>query len=197
MPAPDITADLGEYRFGGTPVPTYSATGAVGSIEWSDGSAGGAFSPAITANGVDTTYTPANESKSVVITANDDSDDESSTAALEVTATCPDRGQFGQAQIELDDRTNVSLAEDGSPSFVQKGDPFFLYPYSFPNRTQAQYDAMTAFWLFHRKVRKFYLEDPVHDNVFRLVRFDSKLQTDVQGADMLTYSATFREAVPS
>lgn len=195
MPAPTITPSLTVYRSGATPKPTYSATGSGGSIAWS--SPDGTFSPITTANGVSTTFTPDNKTQSAVITAKDTSDNATRTAVLAVTATCPDRGQFGSAPIELDDRTNVSQAEDGGQSFLVKGPPFRIFPYQFPNRTQAQFDAMEAFWLFHRKTIKFYLEDPIHDNLFRLVRFDSKLQIDVQGADMIGWSCTFREAVPT
>lgn len=196
MPAPNITVSTTTYRYAAIPKPVFSATGASGQIAWT-ASPDGTFDPTETSNGQQTTFSPANETQSVVVTARDKADNATSTITLNITGTCPDRGQFDNASIELDDRTNVSLAEDGGPSFLVKGPPFRLFPYSFPNRTQAQYDEMSNFWLFHRKTRKFYLEDPIHDGVFRLVRFDSKLQIDVHGADMLTYSATFREAVPA
>lgn len=197
MPAPVITPSVGSYRYGATPKPTYSATGATGLIAWSS-SHGGTFAPATTANGVSTTFSPANETdEAVTITATDQADATHSATNLNVSATCPDRGQFGSAPVELDDRTNVSQAEDGGQSFLVKGGPFRLFTYQFPNRTQAEYDRMEAFWLYHRKTARFYLEDPIHDAVFRLVRFDSKLQIDPQGADMIGYAATFREAVPT
>lgn len=196
MPAPNITASATTYRYGAIPKINLSASGAAGLIAWS-ASPAGSFDPVETANGQQTVFSPSNETQSVVISARDKSDNATSTIAVTITATCPDRGQFGGAPVELDDRTNVSTAEDGGSSYLVKGPPFRLFSYTFPNRTQAQYDEITAFWLFHRKTRKFYLEDPVHDGVFRLVRFDSKLAADIQGADMIQYAATFREAVPS
>ena len=195
MPAPNISLSVASYRYGAPLPPVLSASGSAGLIAWSATS--GSFDPVETANGQQTAFTPANETQDVVITARDKSDNLQSTTTIEVTGTCPDRGQFESAQIELDDRTNVSLAEDGGPSFLVKGQPYRLFPYSYPNRTRDQYDEMEAFWLFHRKTRTFYLEDPVHDNLWRLVRFDSKLSITVHGTDMLTYAATYREAVPA
>jgi hypothetical protein len=199
MPLPVISVNPGPaVRYdpsGASGVLVFSATGAGSTIAWS--APEGSFSVPTTGNGQPTNYSPVNQTDAVTVTARDTLDNAIATLTIQVYATCPDRGQFGNAPVELDDRTNVSLAEDGGPSFLVKGAPFKLFQYQFPNRTQAQYLAMEAFWLWHRKMRKFYLEDPVVDGLFRLVRFDSKLQIDVQGADMIAYAATFREAVPA
>lgn len=196
MPAPNIIASHSVFRFGSTPVPTFSASGAAGQIAWT--ATRGSFAPTPTNNGQQTTYAAANQSEDVVITARDTADNATSTIVLAVEMTFPFDPDIDGIDDDLDDRMNVSVAEDGAPSFTDKGDAQRVITFKFTDREDAEYNSVAALWLWHRKDKKWWIVDYSTSiaGVLRKGRFDSKLSKS--GAmNRITYTFVWREAVPA
>jgi len=181
-------APAGDSRIvGETPLPRFTANGVVGALTWSDNGAGGVFTP-VGGGAVD--YTPANELRSVVITADDDGAPVSVT--LEVVGSFPMRWAFGY-DADIDDNTKVSYAEDDTPYFDEKGEPKEAYSIKVLGCTRADMYLLRDFWKYHRKSREFYLVDPEINQTI-LVRFDSKLGRTVVSANSFDIAALMREA---
>jgi len=191
MPAPVITATLQTHRFGATPLPKFSATGASGNIQWS--APYGSFGPTITTNGAETTYTPVNQSDKIIVTAKDLADNAMSTVTIRIYGTFPDRGQWGNVPIKLDDSTEGSFAADGSGDFSDPGPALRQFEYTFPGRTLTEYLSIRTFFLWHRTVKKFYIQDPQLDDVFYLVKFTNEFGDENPGRDDIDITGSFKE----
>lgn len=185
---------MSTYRYDGDTPPTATGSGATGNIAWTISE--GSVSATPTPNGTPTTLSVPNETNAITITARDLFDSAETTVVLQVQATYPDRGQFSGVPIEIDNRTNASIAEDGAQDFVEKGPPQYLFQYEFPNRQDPALIAARDFWLWHKKSIPFWLQDPLDDDLFYWVRNDSKFQYDPAGANTITYRQTFRQVVP-
>jgi hypothetical protein len=200
MPAPVITQNLSVFRYGSTPVPVLSATGATGQIAWS--ALWGGFSLALTNNAQNTTYQPVNQSDVITITARDVFDNAVSQAIIEVQATFPYQGNYRNVPRSRDQNTNSSIAEDGSESFTEKGDPQSSFIWKFLMRQQPEWQAVDNFWGWHRRAKSFWLLDvarndngnPLIGELIR-VRFVEAFQDDPAGADFIDYNCSFRQAV--
>lgn len=193
MPAPTITQSKKSHRFLSSPLPTFSATGASGTIAWSAPS--GSFSPAVTTNGQTTTYTPADpqlRSRSITVTATDQGDSTSRTTTIYIAATFPSEGEWTRVPRKLTDTMEATFAEDGSPDFTPRQLAVYVFDYGFPNREYPEYARARDFWLWHRTVFSFYIQDPHDNTLFHKVKFDGPLQEENQGADLLDFSATFK-----
>lgn len=181
-------APAGDSRIvGESPYPNYTANGVVGALTWSDNGAGGYF--AITgANEVN--YVPPNETRSVVITADDDGAPVSVT--LEVVGSFPMRWAFGY-DADVTDNTKVSYAEDDTPYFLEKGVPKESFSIKVLGCARADSALVVAFFKYHRLSREFYLVDPEINQIL-LVRFDSnKLGRTVVTANSFDLAALMRE----
>jgi hypothetical protein len=195
MPIPNITASHTTYRYNSGALPTFIGSGAAGQIAWTV--TRGSIAPTPTNNGVAATYTPANQSEAVTVTARDTSDNATRQVVINIEMTFPYDPDVDGIDTDLDDKTNVSLAEDGGPSFLQKGDPQRVFTLTFSDRQDAEYNNADALWLWHRKVITFWIVDYSTSitGVLRKGRFDSKLSKS--GAmNKITYKFIFREAVP-
>jgi len=192
--AVSITQSHSTYRYSAAPLPTFTGTGAAGTITWSSPD-GGTFSPATTTNGQPTTYTPLNRTQQATIQAHDSTGDVTTT--LGVQATFPDRGNYHGVSRKLKDRVNKSVAEDEGESDVIKGKLQQTFTYNFPANAVRDIDhwlMVQSFWLWHRKgPTSFFIEDPQQDEVFYWVQFDSELQRDDSDNNLIGFSAAFRE----
>lgn len=196
MPAPVITASHSTFRFGSTPAPTFSATGSGGQIAWT--ATRGSFTLTPTNNGQQTTYNAVNQTEDVVITARDTSDNATSTIVLAVEMTFPYDPDVDGIDDDLDDRMNVSIAEDGAPSFTDKGDPQHVITFKFTDREDAEFNTVAALWIWHRKDKTWWIVDYSTSiaGVLRKGRFDSKL-SKTGAMNRITYTFVWREAVPA
>lgn len=198
MPAPTIAQSLTVHRVSSLPLPTFTGSGATGQVAWS--APFGSFSPAQTNNGVASTLTPTNESRNLVVTARDSADNLTRTTLIEIQATFPYQPDWRSAPGLMDDQTNVSLAEDFSPSFLVKSDLQRVFRYGFNDRdVPTEWAAVKAFYMWHRKTRWFWIVDYPRDVTgspeLIKVRFDSGLGDDPQGLNKQSYSFVFREAI--
>lgn len=202
MPAPVISQSAAVHKYGQESLPTFSAT-ASGNIQWS--ASRGTFTPSTTASGAPTTYTPVNNSDGgingppVTVTATNVADATEATTVIEIQATFPYQPNWrGNAKRTLDDKTNISTAEDGSPSFVVKGDPQRVWKYSMLERDVPEWEVIDAFWLHHRKTRWFWLLDrprALLSPVYYKARIDSALDDDPEFSNNIGYSLVMREAI--
>lgn len=198
MPAPSIVQTQTTHRHGSGTLPTFTGSGASGSIAWL--ASRGVIAPTPTANGVPTTLTPSNESESVIITARDTADDATSTTVIEIQATFPYQPNWDGADSDLDDKTNVSLAEDLTPSFVVKSELQDVFRYAFNRReVDPEYLAARAFYEWHKKARWFWIKDCprsiLTDPPLIKVRFDSAFSQSPVFLGRISYSCVMREAI--
>jgi hypothetical protein len=205
MPAPVITASTLVYRIGAPLVPSYKATGATGNIYWvtnlgaiaNPNDNGVSFSPNPTANNQYTfmNFTDLlaayNRTRIGWVWANDTADNAQSVASLSIYATFPLQPHFGY-DVDIDNKTLVSVAEDGTAVFRKKGGTKRSWTLQMPNRPATEYIALRDFWAFHEKTTEFYFYDlPLNELV--LVRFDSGLKVQPQNMNLINMSCVLRE----
>ncbi len=199
MPAPSIAQTQTSHRYSSGTLPTFTGTGAGETIAWT--ASRGAIAPTPTANGVATTLTPSNESESVIITARDTSDNATSTTIIDIQATFPYQPNYDGADSDLDDKTNVSLAEDLTPSFVVKSELQDVFRYAFNRReVDPEYLAAVAFYEWHKKTRWFWIRDCPRSILgtsapLIKVRFDSAFSRSPVFLGRISYSCVMREAI--
>lgn len=201
MPAPVITATEATHRIEQDALPQFKGTGATGQIAWSVSLNHGVFGATPTNNNVFTTFTPLNQSESLIVTAKDLFDNAVSTVALAIEAMFPYQPDWKNAQRELDVKTNESTAEDGGLSTVEKSDPFRLWTFGFNDRDFDELTAAENFWLWHRKSKVFWLKDvprgaATGTGPLWKVRHASSFKDDPQDADVHNYAGLFRQAIP-
>src|SRR5690349_14475180 len=118
MPAPSITSNQNAYRYAAAPLPSFRATGASASIQWS--APFGSFNPSITGNNQVTFYSPANQTDPIIITAQDLGDSTVSSVQLQVWGTFIWRPDWNNVNQKLTDSMEGSFAEDGDPQFSER-----------------------------------------------------------------------------
>jgi hypothetical protein len=192
-----ITQTESTYRPTVDPLPKYTATGSSSLIAWT--ATNGTFNTSTSSNGQQITLTPDNRSRTVTVTARDTGTDDTVSVTLEVTAVFPYQPDWRSAGRAKDDKTNVSLAEDNSPSFVVKGETQRVFKYGFNERLQSEYVEADDFWEHHRKTRVFVIRDYprtlIGTPLLIKVRFDSEFDDDPQGLNNISYSFVLREAI--
>jgi hypothetical protein len=168
----------------------------VGEIGWLNGF-GVTFTINPTVNGQQTILTmndlsaPYNRTKIASVTASDESDTQVASATLSVYATFPLQPQFGY-ETDLDNKTLVSVAEDGSAVFRKKGGAKRSWQLQFPRRPQSEYVVLRDFWQYHEKTIEFYYYDlPLSE--IKLVRFDSGLRVSPENMNLISMSCVLRE----
>ena len=168
------------YINGESPVPHYSAAGQTGAVTWSDGGAGGTFNPAV---GTETDYTPANKTRSIIITATDSGAGGVGTKALSVKATFPLEPNRG-FDIDTDDDTKESFARDKSRTTRQDGPVLERRALELLGRLIATERAeLRTFWLWHRKTIPFYFKDNATGELVANCTHDSGLKQQVSPDD--------------
>jgi hypothetical protein len=174
------------YRIrGATPKPIFTATAPSGTVTWGDGGAGGSFSPA---TGNTSTYTPANQTAAVVISAVDGAN--TSTRPLTVFGTMPVQPQFG-FQTELDIETKVKMALDRTRYFRESGSLEMAWVMEWTRRQLDEVTELRAFWAWHRKSKQFYLVD-VESNIMNLVWYVTSYPAIPKGGNNWDMTASFR-----
>ncbi|HEY0003744.1 MAG TPA: hypothetical protein VGB17_02950 [Pyrinomonadaceae bacterium] len=182
-----ITQSKTVYRIGEAEPPVFTATGASGTVGWEtsvgelieDGSGGMVLSlPNKSYYG----------SEAIVITATDSVG--AATAEIDVYALLPYQPDWG-FESDIDDETEISIAEDLSEKYRTVSPVFGVYPLAFNDREYDEFLAMQRFWAYHRKTRKFYFENIALGELV-LGRFDSALKRKPDSANSVSYSFQFR-----
>lgn len=142
-----------------------------GSGAWSDGGAGGTFSPS---SGATATYTPANRTQSVIIS-------NSGTYTIQIYGTLPIYAQVG-FDTEYDVDTKIKKSRTGKIYSREDGDPETEWMFGWEDRDLTQRNELAAFWKWHRKIRDFYVIDS--EAAFRnLVRFTTSMKFKGYGSN--------------
>lgn len=178
-----VTASATSYRFSEPAPLIFVATGAAGAVSWE--TSGGVLSGA---SGTSVSLSPDNLTQSVTVTA----DDGATTVetAVEVYATFPFQADW-RFEAEVDERDEVSEAEDGSEKVREIGDAFGLWRMGFNDREPDEQKAVWDFRTHHRKSRRFYFEDKALE-VLLFGRFDSALKFSPLGPNGRSYSFVFK-----
>lgn len=200
MAAPVISQTQTTHVWDDPTLPQFSAT-ASAPIAWT--APRGVFSPTTTASGAPTTFTPPNGQGNIVITARNTGDNLVSTTIIAIEAVFPYQPSWKAAGRALDVKTNMSIAEDNSQSFTEKGGLFRVYRYGFngPTRSHAEFVIVEDFFGWHKRSRWFWLKDVPRALTTIVVpkrikvRFDSELLDDPEGLNGIPYSFVAREAV--
>ncbi len=150
-----------------------------GSGTWSDGGAGGTFSPT---SGASSTYTPANKTQAVVVASVG-----AGTYSIQIYGTLPLYPQIG-GEIEWDVETKIKKARDLTPYFREDGPAEMGFVYGWANREKIDVQEMRDFWLAHRKVLPFYVIDPEIGNM-NLCYFISSIKATLSTAGTWAISA--------
>jgi len=169
---------------GETPLPGYIASGNTGTVSWSDGGAGGTFSPT---TGLNTTYTPANKTRAVTVRATDSLN--TVNTALQVYGTFPLQPVIGYNFV-IDQLTQVSYDRDGKPVFREDGDETLTFDNQYRARTLIDYMIALQFWRDHKKVIQFYYYEPQLAWI-KLVRFSAPLGNQMQIMNGVSFQAQF------
>lgn len=176
------------YRIrGATPSPAFVAVSASGTVVWNDGGAGGSFILSGVGNSI-ASYSPANKTQAVVITAIDAAN--TVTRSLTVYGTLPVYPQIGY-EMELDVDTKVKMARDRTRYFREDGALEAGWTFAWSEREKDQYLELMRFWRDHRKTKQFYLVDTEGD-LLNLVWFNSSFKAIPSGANRWALSAAFR-----
>lgn len=182
-----------QYVLGENGLPTFTGNGSGSTVTWSDGGAGGAFAPAVTANGVATTYTPLNRTKAIVITGTDTATPANiGTTTLQVNATQP-LNPVADYDTDSDQDTEVSKARDKSEVRATFGPVFDTTPLQWIGRHYPQWRMMRDFWDYHTKVIPFYFVDQETLEMY-LVTYESALRQKKRGSNQFDMSATIKGA---
>jgi len=171
-------------------LPFYSSTGQTGTVTWSDGAAGGVFTPP---TGASTTYKPPNKSTVVTVQASDSGAGGIGTKTLDITATFPIHPNKDY-EVEIDDDTKESFARDKSRTTRQDGPVFETRRLELLARHKPEMVELRAFWLFHRKTIDFYYQD-VETDLLYLVNFFSGLKKRVAGAQTCDMSVIVKGSI--
>jgi hypothetical protein len=195
MPAPVITATRLVHRIGATPNPIYSGTGAAGTINWTN-NLGATFTFSNRANGQSTELLLSdlaaayNRTKIGTVSASDTVGG-TSIASLSIYATFPLQPHFGY-EVDYDNKTLVSVAEDGTAVFRKKSSAKMSWTLQFPRRPLSERTILKAFWDYHEKTVEFYYYD-LALNELRLVRFDSGIRVSPDNMNLINMSCVLRE----
>jgi hypothetical protein len=181
------------YVTGEAILPTFTGTGSGSNIGWDDGGIGGTFSPAITANGVATTYTPPNKEIVSVVTGTDTGTSGNhgfNTVTLQATLPLNPAASY---DTDTDQDTQLSESRDKTPVIATYGPEFDSTPLQWLGRHRVQWQMLRAFWDYHRKVLLFWFVDQETAEMYR-VRFQSALRQRKNGANHFDMSATIKGA---
>lgn len=121
----------------------------------------------------------------VIISAHDNVADATITKKIDAFATFPYQPDW-RFEGEVDDRTEISTAEDGSEVFGAGGF-FATWNLQFQDREFDQYQEALAFRYKHAKWRFFYLYDVALEEL-SFVRFDSAIRRQPDWAEGVSYS---------
>lgn len=127
-------------------------------------------------------YTPPNMTGSYVIRAVQQSNAANfGDVAVSVFGRLPHQPNWG-IELDLDDKTLVSVAEDDSTIFSLKRGPLQTWRMQWINRPFREKEDLKSFWKWHRKFRFWYYQDESEGDEVGfepetyLVRFDSGLK---------------------
>lgn len=186
-----VTQNETTFRYGDLPLPTFTASGITGThVTWETTS--GALSPT---TGTSTTLTPNNETRLISVTAKDRAVDDTVlntvVKTVQIYSTFPLQPNYGY-EIEMDDTTLISLAEDKTAVIRKKAGVKKVWQLQLPLRPLTEYETLRDFWLFHGKVLSFYYYDLAITEL-KMVRFDSALRITPAGPDSYSMTCVVRE----
>lgn len=95
-------------------------------------------------------------------------------------------------EINADNRTLISYAEDGSATFRLKGGIKKSLSLQFNSRPFSEYVVVADFWEWHQKHLKFFYRDVVFDQTYFVVN-DAGLKTQANGPDQISMALIVRE----
>ncbi len=164
------------------------------SVTWS-ATGGATVAPSV---GVSTVVTFPNRTQTIIVTGVSGPD--SGSASLTVYGTWPVYPHLGY-EVQLDNKTLVSYAEDGSAVFRRKGSTRRSWTLGFRNTTAEDWQLIREFWNFHQKDLPFYFDDlELLENVAgsevpttRLVTLDSGVKVTVTGPVLYDIDLVVRE----
>lgn len=130
-----------------------------------------------------------NLSQTIIVTGTSGGD--TGSMAITVWGTFPLQPNYGY-DYELDDKTLISVAEDGSTVRRQKSGIKASWQLNMPNRPLTEYQTLRDFHAYHKKVIPFYYYDLAIGEL-RMVYFDSSLKVTVSGPDSISMSCLVRE----
>lgn len=186
-----VTQNKTVHRSGDTPLPNFTEVGRVGThVDWTTSS--GTLS---VLTGDVTVLTPLNRTELITVTALDKNSSNVTLStvikSVQVYGTFPLQPNYPY-DVEFDDKTLVSIAEDGTAVFRVKSPIRRSWQLSMPNRPFTEYSLLNPFYQYHKKFREFYYYD-LAINELILVRFDSSLKVTPIGPDQFTMSCVVKE----
>lgn len=95
-------------------------------------------------------------------------------------------------EINVDNKTLASYAEDGSAVFRVKGSQKKSLSLQFNQRPFTEYESIYEFWEWHQKNLTFVYRDVVFDLIYFVVN-DSGIKIQASGMDNITMSLVLRE----
>lgn len=95
-------------------------------------------------------------------------------------------------EINIDDNTLVSYAEDKSAIYRIKGQPIRSWTLQFNERPYLEYQDAYQFWMYHKKYISFYYVDLVY-GMKTLVTFDSGIRTQAISPNSISFSFVVRQ----
>jgi hypothetical protein len=171
---------------GAEPALQFTAVSPASAITWTDGGAGGLFTPS-GANNAIAIYIPANRTQQAIVSATDSANTVSYT--ITIIATLPLHPQVGY-ETELDVETKIKKARDGTKYFREDGAMEMGWVMAWDNRERDDRNEMMEFWMYHRKVKEFYLVDLAGDSVNK-VFFNSSIKSIPSHENRWAMSAGF------
>src|SRR3954467_14115707 len=104
-------------------------------------------------NSSTTRLTPPNRSQQIIVTGTSGPD--SGSASVTIWATFPLQPNYGY-DYELDEKTLISIAEDGSTVRRQKGNIKASWQLTMPQRPLSEFQILRDFHAYHKKLIPFY-----------------------------------------
>lgn len=164
--------------------PLLSATGATGTVTFSDGGAGGTFETVSTTSAY---YNAPNQSRQVVITGTDSGAGGMGTKTIQIYGTFPLQPNRG-FETTFDNETKMRRARGGTRYFREDYVTEIALSIACERRGKDETKALRDFWARHRKVVPFYYFDVTTD-VLAFVRFESGLVIRFESACWWTLTA--------
>lgn len=158
---------------------------AAGAVTYSDNGAGGEF---LTPSGGLVRYIPANKTQIVTFTISDGTTTRTLTATI--YGTLPLNAAWG-GETSLDRETKSQKAKGGAEYLREEEATQETNPMTFTRRETYELDAIRDFWLYHRKIKRFYFLDMDTGELY-LVRFVSELRWQKVAGDSWTIYANVR-----
>jgi hypothetical protein len=134
---------------------------------------------------------PDNKSTFVNVVATNSGNESSNPLTVTSYGKFPLQPIFGY-DIDIDDKTLISVAEDGTTVRRLKGIEKRVWTLQMPNRPLSEYITLRNFFLFHRKLKEFYYEDLAIQEM-KIVQFDSGIKVTPNNHNSISMSCVVRE----